>query len=157
MEMCKWNVAQCGKKDEIDISLLQENTKAELTTLKSKDFKSDLDKFYGRFGSVVRYLEAIGVNMDDGYLMRILASGCSEHRDLKTRTEHVYMESFDDYHELKIAYSSWLESRTIRPQKGLTIRRWRELPCAELQEIFPSVKRNITLRPNVTRSIQTWY
>jgi|NOAtaT_6_FD_contig_21_7752271_length_610_multi_3_in_0_out_0_2 hypothetical protein len=92
-----------GKKNKAGLLLLQENTKAELKALKIKDFKSDLDEFHGKFDRVVRQVDTTGVNMDDGYLMWIFARGCSEHRDLKTRTGLVDVESLNSHHELPIA------------------------------------------------------
>ena len=44
--------------------------------------------------------------------MRIFANGCIEHRDLRTRAELVHLESFTNYHELKIQYSSLLEAKS---------------------------------------------
>jgi hypothetical protein len=52
--------------------------------------------------------------VDENYLLRIFANGCIEHRDLRTRAELVHLESFTNYHELKIEYSSLLEAKELK-------------------------------------------
>lgn len=59
-----------------------------MKALRIKDFKFDQDNSCRRFDRLVRHLDTIGVNMDEGCLMMIFASRCSDHRDLKTRRKH---------------------------------------------------------------------
>ena len=69
--------------------------------------------------------------------MRIFANGCIEHRDLRTRAELVHLESFTNYHEPKIEYSSLLEAKEVkqRPKRDS-----RELVII-IQQDVPSVTK----------------
>jgi hypothetical protein len=89
--LLKASVSQRGKKDESDLILLQESTNSELKSLKLRNFKFDLEKYFARFDKTVRLLQTIGVDMDENYLLRIFGKGCIEHRDFRTRDELLHL------------------------------------------------------------------
>jgi len=109
--LLKATVAQRGKKDKTDLMLLQatigvshREASPKVKSLKIRNLKFDLQKYYARFHKIVRLLETIGVDMDDNYVLRTFANGCIEHRNLRTRTELVHLENFTNYHSARCSF-----------------------------------------------------
>ena len=106
-----------GQKQEADPEILQENIKGESKNLTIETFKYDFEKFYARFDKTLRHLETFGVKMKDDYVLQAFANECYRYRDLKGRAELVHLETHDNYHEIKIADSTIMDSKP--PDNGI--------------------------------------
>jgi hypothetical protein len=90
--------------------------------------------------------------MDDGYLMRIFASECSEHRHPKTRTELVHLESFHNYQMHTHHCSSPRPSNLTRRLNDSKLSR---ITMDAIIRNVPSATRKVIPMTNVTRNIQS--
>jgi hypothetical protein len=113
-------VAESNAKTKVEKFKKQEKEKDKIKNLKISQCSYDINLFYQIFDRNVVSAKNVGCDLPEEYLITLFAEGCSDHRDLKSRTAIVDMEDVKDYSELKIKYECLIAEKIPKTSREVS-------------------------------------